>query len=423
MDSLGPSEKTPLLESESQPANTKEGTNEFRKFDKEVVKDTSVKYQSCYNQTSAPRTASITICIHGNDDGACADCVSDDESDHDSNSSHCHDESRRRKTVDKKARRKLIVASLLCLSFMVGEIVGGSIAGSLAIMTDAAHLLTDFASFMISLFALWVASRPATKQMHFGWYRAEVVGALVSVLMIWVITGVLVYLAVERIISNDYEIDAKVMLITASVGVGVNIIMGSVLHTHSHGHSHGGGGEKVAISYSMQKSSRIEETRRDPNINVRAAFIHVVGDFVQSLGVFAAALIIYFKPNYKLADPICTFLFSVLVLITTLAILRDTINVLMEGAPKGINFNDVKKTLFGVPGVIEVHNLRIWALTMDKVALSAHLAIDPLADPREVLKDAQRQLKANYNVFESTVQVEDYSRNMENCTQCKDPKD
>lgn len=349
--------------------------------------------------------------------------MSDDESDQDSESSHCHGDSRR-KTVDKKARKKLIVASLLCLSFMVGEIIGGSIAGSLAIMTDAAHLLTDFASFMISLFALWVASRPATKQMHFGWYRAEVVGALVSVLMIWVITGVLVYLAVERIISNEYEIDARVMLITASVGVGVNIIMASVLHTHSHGHSHGdGGGETVAVSYSMQKSSRIEETRRDPNINVRAAFIHVVGDFVQSLGVLVAALIIYFKPEYKLADPICTFLFSVLVLITTLAILRDTINVLMEGAPKGINFNDVKKTLFGVPGVIEVHNLRIWALTMDKVALAAHLAIDPLADPREVLKDAQRQLKANYNVFESTVQVEDYSRDMQNCTQCKDPKD
>jgi zinc transporter 2 len=97
-------------------------------------------------------------------------------------------------------------------------------ANSLAIATDAAHLLTDFASFMISLFAIWVASRPATKRMSFGWHRAEVIGATISVLMIWVVTGILVYMAIQRVISMEFDLDPTIMLITSGIGVGVNIM-------------------------------------------------------------------------------------------------------------------------------------------------------------------------------------------------------
>ena len=107
---------------------------------------------------------------------------------------------------------------------MIAEAVGGILANSLAIATDAAHLLTDFASFMISLFSIWLASRPASKKFSFGWYRAEVIGALTSVLLIWVVTGILVYMAVERLISKTYEIEAGIMLITAGLGVLVNIV-------------------------------------------------------------------------------------------------------------------------------------------------------------------------------------------------------
>ena len=107
---------------------------------------------------------------------------------------------------------------------MVLEIIGGVLANSLAIATDAAHLLTDFASFMISLFSIWLASRPATRRMSFGWHRAEVVGATVSVLLIWVVTGILVYIAVQRIVNQEFDLDATIMLITSAVGVGVNIM-------------------------------------------------------------------------------------------------------------------------------------------------------------------------------------------------------
>ena len=136
---------------------------------------------------------------------------------------HCHTD-RGEGGIDKKARNKLIIASILCLFFMILEIVGGYLANSLAIATDAAHLLTDFASFMISLFAIWVAARPTSTRMNFGWHRAEVIGATVSVLLIWVVTGILVYMAVERIISKTYEVDATIMLITSGIGVGVNIM-------------------------------------------------------------------------------------------------------------------------------------------------------------------------------------------------------
>lgn len=167
----------------------------------------------------------VIFCVHGKLSGCCTVVKGIDENitmDYQQNSSilpedHCHRE--RNGEVDKKARKKLLLASGLCVIFMIAEIIGGVLSNSLAIATDAAHLLTDFASFMISLFSIWVAGRPATRKMPFGWYRAEVIGALTSVLLIWVVTGILFYLAVERIINKDFELDVTVMLITSAVGV------------------------------------------------------------------------------------------------------------------------------------------------------------------------------------------------------------
>lgn len=337
------------------------------------------------------------------------------DSDKESLPGHCH--GRGQPTVDRKARRRLIIASILCLFFMTGEVVGGYLADSLAIMTDAAHLLTDFASFMISLFALWVATRPSSKRMNFGWYRAEVIGALTSVLMIWVVTGVLVYLAVNRIVTKEYEINATIMLITSAAGVVINIIMGATLHTHGHSHE---GTASHSHPNDLENGDHKEE-HTGTNINVKAAFIHVVGDFIQSVGVFIAALIIYFKPTWGIVDPICTFLFSVLVLLTTFAIMRDTLMVLMEGLPKGVDFNDVHKTFFAIEGVVQVHNLRIWSLSMDKVALSAHVVVSPGTSPQEVLKKASEIVREKYRFFEMTLQIEDLKEEMTSCVECQGP--
>jgi len=297
---------------------------------------------------------------------------------------------------------------------MVGEIIGGVLSNSLAIATDAAHLLTDFGSFMISLFAIWLAARPKSRKLSFGWHRAEVLGAIFSVLLIWLLTGVLVYMAVLRIMYKDYDINAPAMLITSGIGVAFNIIMGCTLG-HGHGHSHGGGADAESLSTGSTGHSH-------QNINVQAAFIHVIGDFIQSIGVFIAALIIYFFPDYTIVDPICTFIFSVMVLATTFSILWKTVGILMEATPSGIDYETVKNSFISVKGIKQVHNLRIWGLTTNKTALAVHLAVETGFDHQEVLKEATAKIRSIYNFCELTIQVEEYKNDMNGCDQCKDPK-
>lgn len=382
------------------------------------------------NDTSSRK---VIFCVHGKLSGCCtvvkgvSSTVDDDAAgNYQKNSStaledHCHRE--RNEEIDKKARKKLLLASALCVIFMIAEIVGGVLSNSLAIATDAAHLLTDFASFMISLFSIWVSSRPATRKMPFGWYRAEVIGALTSVLMIWIVTGILFYLAVERIIHKDFELDVTVMLITSAVGVAINLIMGLSLHQHghTHGHGHGHRHERDSRKPNSVENGKIDQEFFDEkkNINVRAAFIHVVGDFIQSVGVLVAALVIYFKPTWSIVDPICTFLFSLLVVLTTVAIIKDVMNVLMEGIPKGFEYSQVESTFMQIEGVVKVHNLRIWALSLDKTALSAHLAIKPGTSPQDILRTATRNIHDEYKFFEMTLQIEEFDEQMENCKQCK----
>lgn len=393
------------------------------------------------SQVSAGGTP-IVFCIHGNKWGV-ANCCDDleDNRQHShqdgdfpatggrrgsGSSLHCHQA--RQDGIDKKARKKLILASVLCVLFMLAEIVGGVLSNSLAIATDAAHLLTDFASFLISLFAIYMAALPKSQKMSFGWHRAEVLGATVSVLMIWVVTGILVYMAILRVINQEFEIDATAMLITSGLGVLVNIVMGATLHQHGHshgggggghGHGHGGGEQDHGHAHGGEEGLPNQQGEKE-NINVKAAFIHVIGDFLQSLGVFVAAIVIYFKPEWSIIDPICTFIFSILVLATTLSILKSTIGVLLEATPSDINYEIVKNTFLGVEGIRQIHSLRIWGLTTDKAALAAHLAIDKGLNAQQVLQAATTKIRSKYNFYEMTLQVEEFQSDMSACDQCKD---
>ncbi|KAM6405672.1 putative proton-coupled zinc antiporter SLC30A3 isoform 1-T1 [Pluvialis apricaria] len=322
-----------------------------------------------------------------------------------------------------QARRQLSVACTVCCVFMVGEVIGGYLAHSLAIMTDAAHLLTDVGSMSVSLFSLWVSTRPPTKTMTFGWHRSETLGALASVLSIWVVTAALVYLAAARIVSNDYEIEARAMLATSASAVGVNLVMAYILHQspagHGHGHGHG------AAGYEQLESTGGCLPGHGPlpgSTSVRAAFIHVVGDLLQSVGVLVAATIIYFKPQCKIADPISTLFFSVFVLGSTFTILKDVFRVLMEGAPRGIKYDAVKEALLGVSGVKGTHDLHLWALTLSHHAVSVHVAVDASAEPETVLRDATSQLQSKFGFASCTVQVERYREEAAACRHCQDPR-
>ncbi|XP_071510211.1 proton-coupled zinc antiporter SLC30A2-like [Diadema antillarum] len=329
-------------------------------------------------------------------------------------------------TSNKGAQRQLLIACCICVLFMIGEVVGGYLAHSLAIMTDAAHLLSDFASFLISIFSLWVARRPATKRMSFGYYRAEVIGAVISVLVIWILTGVLCYLAVQRIMNPDYVIHADVMLITAGTGVGINIILAIVLQSGGgHLHSHGGGRGHHHLPDEEDGATEGEQhakKNKQKNLNVRAAFIHVIGDLIQSIGVLIAAGIIKANPEYKIADPICTFLFSILVLITTMTVLRDAMNVLMEGVPRHIKYAQLREDLDKVPGVRMAHSLHVWSLTTSRAAMAVHLAVDAETNNETVLKMASKMVRKKYDIHFTTIQVELYQHAvMRNCVRCIQP--
>eukprot|EP01012_Entosiphon_sulcatum_P001966 TRINITY_DN10379_c0_g1_i1.p1 TRINITY_DN10379_c0_g1~~TRINITY_DN10379_c0_g1_i1.p1 ORF type:complete len:492 (+),score=77.79 TRINITY_DN10379_c0_g1_i1:47-1477(+) len=410
------------------------------------------------------------------------------------------------------AVRKLMFASAFCFIFMCAEWFGGIYAHSLAVITDAAHLLSDIIGFCISIFALITADRPASDVMSFGFYRAEIMGALFSIFLIWVLTIGLVYEATQRLINKETDVNGKVMFITACCGVAVNIVMYLILgheghshshggdhggdHGHSHGHGHGrsspvpsptaeqpqdkasphdhshdhghshshssssGGSVTTEKKKKRKKKSSPEhehdehshdhghghdhshdhghdhehkheghaheQKEKEPesghghghghghgkkeavNINVRAAIVHVIGDFVQTIGVMIAAAIIWWRPQYGFVDPICTYVFSILVFATTVPILKESVMVLMESTPRNVNATEVEESLARVAGVREVHDLHIWSITPGKVALAVHLSLDEEigASYSDVLMASRSMLLQRYGIDHSTIQIE-----------------
>ena len=394
--------------------------------------------------------------------------------------------SREMPSID-EAESQLIRASVICLFFMFAEIAGGILAGSLAILTDAAHLLSDLAGFAVSLVCLWLAKKKSTPLLSFGFKRAEVLGALLSVFLIWIVTFFLVVSSIQRfslIYNRDpsYEpVNGKLMFFMALLGLLCNIIILNVLghghghggseehHEHSHehsnkeprkekhGHSHGDDEEEeenqpsvsssntpdlpliqeyeiptgVSIRYSYGSFSQSDaqngtgrdeqededhhegsdDQHKSKNINVEAAYIHALGDFLQSIGVIISGAFIWMFPNDKypmvqLLDPIATFVFSVLVLYSTIKILKTSINVLMEGVPPGLNPKKIKASIDRIPGIVESHDLHVWALSLGETFLSVHVVLKDETKAPQVLRRVHQVLNSKYGIAHSTVQVE-----------------
>ncbi|XP_038988948.1 metal tolerance protein 1-like [Phoenix dactylifera] len=365
--------------------------------------------------------------------------------------------------------RKLLVAVVLCIIFMSVEVAGGIKANSLAILTDAAHLLSDIASFAISLFSLWVSGWEATPQQSYGFFRIEMLGALVSIQLIWLLSGILVYEAMARIIYDNGEVHGFLMFAVAAFGLLVNIVMAVVLgHDHGHagdsrghgGHSHGQGasdhdhshhdddhdhdhshgaehshGRGISIPthhhYSKQEvledeheplhkhsedsqdqNSGFEGTRekkkkkKQRNINVHSAYLHVLGDSIQSIGVMIGGAIIWYEPEWKIIDLICTLIFSVVVLLTTIKMLGNILEVLMESTPREIDATRIEKGLCKMDGVVAIHELHIWAITMGKVLLACHVTITPEADADRILDEATGYIRRECSISHVTIQIE-----------------
>uniref|UniRef100_H9GML9 Probable proton-coupled zinc antiporter SLC30A4 n=1 Tax=Anolis carolinensis TaxID=28377 RepID=H9GML9_ANOCA len=280
----------------------------------------------------------------------------------------------------------------------------------LAIMTDALHMLTDLSGIILTLLALWLSAKSPTKKFTFGFHRLEVLSAMFSVLLIYILMVFLLYEAVQRTIHMDYEINGDVMLITAAVGVAVNLIMGFLLNQSGHLHSHSHAPSSVPPPNPSATASG--HSHGHNSLAVRAAFVHALGDLVQSIGVLVAAYIIRFKPEYKIADPICTYVFSILVAFTTFRIIRDTGVIVLEGAPRHLNVDLIKEELMKIEDVFSVQNLNIWSLTAGKTIVIVHLQLVPGVSSKweDIQGKARRLLLNTFGVYQCSVQLQSYRR-------------
>lgn len=255
---------------------------------------------------------------------------------------------------------------------MAVEWVAGIYSNSLALISDAAHMLSDAGAILFSLFVLWMARRPATPRMSYGWHRAEILGALFSGVAIWFIAGFLVYESVQRMISPE-DVVAPVVFVVALIGLGANLA-----------------------------SLRMIWKDRHSQINIRAAYLHLVSDSLGSVGAVVSGAVLWWT-GWRAIDPLITVIFSVLMLVNSWGLVKESLLILMEHAPLSLDPSHVKADLAALAGVREVHDLHIWSVTSGRLALSAHIIAEPGVNP---LKEANRVLEERHGILHTTIQVE-----------------
>lgn len=273
------------------------------------------------------------------------------------------------------SRRALALTLALTTTFLVAEVVGGLLTGSLALLADAAHMLSDSLSLGLALLAVWLAQRPATAQRTFGYKRAEILAALANGITL-VAVSIWIFVEAYRRLEDPPEIVGGWMLAVAVVGLVVNGVAVLVLHR---------GG--------------------DESLNVSAAMRHVLADLLGSVGVIVAAVIII-TTGWEYADPIVSALIGVLILASSWSILRDTTQILLEGAPPGLDVSAVGREMASVPGVVEVHDLHIWMITSGFPALAAHVLVAPDDDCHAKRAELAAMLHDRFEIDHTTLQMD-----------------
>ncbi|HEX2503961.1 MAG TPA: cation diffusion facilitator family transporter [Miltoncostaeaceae bacterium] len=284
---------------------------------------------------------------------------------------HAHDHASRRAG---EARALGLVLGLTVL-LAVGELIGGLIGGSLALLADAGHMLSDVGSLALALGALWLAARPPTARLSFGFRRAEILAALLNGVAL-VAIAIWIFVEAAQRLSDPPEILAGVTLAVALAGLAVNVL-GVVILRRSGGRS----------------------------LNMRAALRHVVADLLGSVGVIVAALVIL-ATGWLYADPLVSVLIGVLVLASSWRVLRESLGVLLEAAPEGIDADAVGRRMAAVEGVSEVHDLHIWTITSGFPALSAHVLVPEGEDCHARRRELSEMLRRDFGIAHTTLQVE-----------------
>jgi cobalt-zinc-cadmium efflux system protein len=276
----------------------------------------------------------------------------------------------------RSSQRTYAIALVVTLFYAVIELAGGLWAGSLALVSDSGHMFSDALALGLAGIAAWLAQRPAGFRHSYGWARAEVIGALLNGLLM---IGVVVWLVVEAVhrLLHPRPVIALGVLIIAFVGLVINAV----------------------VAYIVGRS--------EESLNRRAALLHVLGDLVSSLAALIAGAVIYYT-DWVMIDPILSLVIAGLILLSTLNLLRETLHVLMEGVPQAVDFETLGAALATVPGVARVHDLHVWTIASNRIALSAHLEIGRLEGWPDILRESQRLLRERFGIEHVTLQPEEH---------------
>jgi len=276
-------------------------------------------------------------------------------------------------TNNKKA---LFWSFILIATYMVVEVIGGILTNSLALLSDAGHMLSDAAALGLSFIAIKIGEKATTMSKTFGYKRFEIVAAALNGITLILISIYIFYEAFNRFL-NPPEVQSLGMLAISSIGLLVNIVAAWILMS----------GDK------------------DENLNVRSAFLHVIGDMLGSVGAIVAALLIYFF-GWGIADPIASVIVAILIIISGWRVTKDSIHILMEGSPAQVDIDKIKHALSNIPLVRDIHDIHVWSITSNYHSFSCHISIAGDGAHDVVLHHAQSILHDEFGIEHSTIQIE-----------------
>lgn len=291
--------------------------------------------------------------------------------------SHSHSHSHSHAPDNKKG---LLIALIITGGIMFLEFFGGLVTGSLALLSDSGHMLSDTASLALSLVAMIIAVKPPSAKNSYGFYRFEIMAALFNGVTLFVIAGFIMWEAYQRFFSPPAVASGTMMLI-AAVGLLANLIS----------------------AWSLMRKSEAKD-----NINIRSAYLHIMGDALGSVGALLAGLIMNLFSWY-VADPIISVLVALLILRSAWGVIKQAFHILMEGTPLTVNTRHVQEALLEIEGVLDVHDLHIWTITSGLDALSGHLLIGDHTDHQLVLQQAIKVVEEKFGIHHTTLQIENSS--------------
>lgn len=280
-----------------------------------------------------------------------------------------------RETAAGRSRGTLVGALVITGSFLVVEAIGAMWTGSLALAADAGHMLTDVGGLALALFAVWVAARPPTPEKTYGYYRVEILAATVNALLLLAVAGVILVEAYQRL-RAPREVQGGPMLAIAVAGLAANL----------------------AAMWILRQDAQA-------SLNVRAAYLEVLGDALSSVGVIVAALVVM-RTGLTIVDPVVSALIALFIVPRTWRLLKQAVNVLLEGTPSHLDLKEIEGAMIRVPGVRRVHDLHVWTLTSGRYAMSGHVVVDDVAAADRILRDLHALLHDRFGVEHTTIQIE-----------------